>query len=295
MKKLPVQLSLFDQFDTKPSDNQSPSNPFLSKLIEYTSDENIQTKQVLTEQISNEQTFLKPSKKELKQQKLLEETNFQLLCQWLKNQLQPYFTNPLEIRKIRGRTRFISLKKEGKIMMLRIHHRFTQAPDCILQSLVQWLKGPRKKPPKLIEQYITELSVLTARIQRNTLPQKQYHTQGTYYDLSKLYNEVNETWFGGSCNVSIGWGRKGPKRARSRHLGSYSAQYHRVFIHPILDSPDVPEFVIRFVIFHELLHSHQPPSHKNPHDTNFRIVERSHPDYERVKQWEKEFFGKVSF
>lgn len=298
MKKRPIQLSLFDLPEAEQTTLPASSRALLPSLQSSQRDEfskSEEINEVIAPTTLTQNLLPSYSRQEKKIQKLIDETNFQALVSWLKEQLQSHYTLPLEIRNIHGRTRYVSLKKEGDFMMLRIHRKFAQAPDFILHALVNWLKGPRKKPPKLIEQYIAELTTLAARAQRNTNPDFTLLTKGKFFDLKKLYDAVNEEWFGGVCNVSIGWGRSGPLNARSRHLGSYSAPFHRILIHPLLDNESIPEFVIRFVIFHELLHSRQPPGIKNPHDMAFRIVERTHSDYLRMKQWEKDFFGKATF
>ncbi len=226
-------------------------------------------------------------------QQKLEAERFTEFAAWLQRSLQPFLAKPLIVKRMYGKTRYVAMKQEGLEIVLRIHRRFIDAPDPVCEALVGWLKGPRRKPPKLITQYIHELSTLSAAEQRLRKPREDLPTLGKHYNLEELYRTVNDTFFGGTCKVAIGWGKKPVNRARSRHLGSYSAALHRISIHPLLDTPQVPEYVLSFVIYHELLHSIQPPGTHHPHDKAFRDAERMHPEYRKVKEWEKEAFSSV--
>jgi len=217
---------------------------------------------------------------------------FMEYAEGIRTALQPHVAKRLVVKRIYGRTRYVSMKQEGQEIVLRLHRRFADAPDAVQEALLGWLKGPRRKAPKIIDQFIHELSTLIAAEQRLLPPRTDLQTQGSNHNLTKMYDEVNEKYFGGTCRVAIGWGRQNKKKkAQSRHLGSYSATHHRITINPILDSHLVPGYIVSFVIFHELLHSRQPPGTRRPHDKAFRDAEKSHPDFQRIKDWEKDKFG----
>jgi hypothetical protein len=67
---------------------------------------------------------------------------------------------------------------------------------------------------------------------------------------------------------------------------------HLVRIHRVLDQAAVPEFFVRFVVFHELLHAAIPARRTGRrtvhHGADFRRIERAYPDFERAKRWENE-------
>jgi predicted metal-dependent hydrolase len=86
--------------------------------------------------------------------------------------------------------------------------------------------------------------------------------------------------------------RMGPRR--SIHYGSYHFATRTITIHPILDSPTVPDWFVRFVIFHELIHAVLPEpvmvnGRRKIHDPQFRQMEESHPDYDRAGAFAQEF------
>jgi len=89
------------------------------------------------------------------------------------------------------------------------------------------------------------------------------------------------------------WGRRGPSRTRnSLRLGSFDPDPRLVRIHPVLDQASVPEWFVRFVLFHELLHAVHPPERGTDnrwvhHGSLFRRRERTYVDYARAIEWER--------
>lgn len=60
-------------------------------------------------------------------------------------------------------------------------------------------------------------------------------------------------------------------QARTRLWGFFRYEDKCVALNPLLDSPDVPRFVVEFVLFHELLHADAPSA---GHNADFRARER---------------------
>lgn len=61
-------------------------------------------------------------------------------------------------------------------------------------------------------------------------------------------------------------------RASKRLWGCFRHQDKCIALNPLLDSPDVPRFVVEFVLYHELLHGDMPSA---GHDADFRARERN--------------------
>ena len=61
-------------------------------------------------------------------------------------------------------------------------------------------------------------------------------------------------------------------RASKRQWGFFRFQDKCIALNPLLDSPDVPRFVVEFVRYHELLHGDMPSAGHNP---DFRARERN--------------------
>ncbi len=94
------------------------------------------------------------------------------------------------------------------------------------------------------------------------------------------------------AEIPIGWGRgrtRRSRRIRSVQLGAFIPSDGVIRIHPILDQPAVPEYVVAAVVWHELLHVVIPTQKQGGrrcvHPPAFRALERRFPDHERAERW----------
>jgi superfamily II DNA or RNA helicase len=97
------------------------------------------------------------------------------------------------------------------------------------------------------------------------------------HDLPSLVREVTDEMFGGTYEgiEDVEWTDKGYKTY-------YGICYHpecRIRINRVLNSPDVPRDVIKYLLYHEMLHRDY-----RYHDKAFRALEYRYPEY--VK-WDK--------
>jgi predicted metal-dependent hydrolase len=81
---------------------------------------------------------------------------------------------------------------------------------------------------------------------------------------------------------------------KKRILGSFSSHTNTIWINPMLDRKNIPGFYVRYIVFHEMLHSIIKEEAKNgrrsPHSRAFRQRERQFGEYERAMEWEKKYF-----
>jgi hypothetical protein len=83
--------------------------------------------------------------------------------------------------------------------------------------------------------------------------------------------------------VDLGWARRpGKRRRRSIHLGGYDARLREIRIHPALDRPHVPAFVVDYLVFHAMLHADlATPDVETTGDTGRCAAEHPPGFYER--------------
>lgn len=93
------------------------------------------------------------------------------------------------------------------------------------------------------------------------------------YDLDELVQEVKDEMFGGTFEGlgTITWTDKAYKEFYGKH---YQAT-HNIMINSVLNSKDVPREVVKFVIYHEMLHYNNMN-----HDPFFKEEEHKYPNYE---------------
>ncbi|HEY7211681.1 MAG TPA: SprT-like domain-containing protein [Bryobacteraceae bacterium] len=117
---------------------------------------------------------------------------------------------------------------------------------------------------------------------------------GHVYDLCALFEELNLAYFHGlMARPRLGWSRR---RSRSI-LGHYDPSHHTIVLSRILDSPVAPELVVRYVLFHEMLHLRYPTEHRGArrsvHTREFKAAEREFRDYDDAQRALKRFLGET--
>jgi hypothetical protein len=182
----------------------------------------------------------------------------------------------------------ISVKRRGKEASVRLHWMFLDAGGEVIREIADFIKRSRGKTP-LISSFI--------RINRGLLKEKPpkntpLSPQGRHYDLRRMFDSLNDEYFGGRLASGIGWGRRTSLyAARKRTLGSYCSRTDTIRINPILDRRSVPGYFVRFVVYHEMLHSDMKEEKKNGrrslHGADFRRREKLFEHYEKAISWEK--------
>jgi hypothetical protein len=110
--------------------------------------------------------------------------------------------------------------------------------------------------------------------------------QGDIYDLDEIYDRINLLYFAGTQKKPrLTWSA----RKTYRILGHHDDTHDTIVISRSLDAPDVPLFVVEYVVFHEMLHIHHPTQHLNGrrrnHTPTFRRDERKFRHYQAAEDW----------
>lgn len=178
--------------------------------------------------------------------------------------------------------------------LVSVHRAFLQADDKVMRALAQFIRRPTPACRRILHEFIDQIPHDHFRQPvRQTL---RLCSRGRYYDLDKILRELVSQFFGGELDVSITWGRNGKAIRRPRRhiqLGSYNHHQRLIRLHPMLDSPHVPEYFVRFVVYHELLHAKLDPQRdaggrRQLHTRAFRLLERKFPQYREAMAFERE-------
>ncbi len=111
-------------------------------------------------------------------------------------------------------------------------------------------------------------------------------SSGRIYDLGKIFRRLNRRHFDEGLQVpTLTWSRR---RAWSI-LGHHDSAHDTITISKTLDSRDVPEWFVEYILFHEMLHIKHPARIINGrryyHTPAFRAEERSYPKYQQAQEW----------
>ncbi|MBV8553015.1 MAG: M48 family peptidase [Acidobacteriaceae bacterium] len=114
--------------------------------------------------------------------------------------------------------------------------------------------------------------------------------KGQYFDLCEMFEDLNLKYFNGlMARPQLGWSLR-PSRTT---LGHYDPSHNVIVLTSVFDAPGVPELIVRFVMFHEMLHLRYPTQHKGArrcvHTKEFKDAERQFEAYEEAKLALKKF------
>lgn len=198
----------------------------------------------------------------------------------------------IQLRITDNRSTIMSMRvsRTTGVTKLGLHHLFLDAPPPVRRALAQWVRRPKaKQPGGVLDRFIKSQE---HRIRPREPRAVACQTQGRFHDLAQLYEEVNREEFEGEVDCPITWGKM-PKVSRSRRsirFGSYTPGDHIIRIHPLLDQDFVPRFLVRYIVFHEMLHAHMgieelPGGRRSVHPPAFRARERAYDDFNRASEW----------
>ncbi len=194
-----------------------------------------------------------------------------------------------------NRSTMVSYRRRTGEVHYRVHHMFLDAPGDVLDALAAFAGGGRAGRRR------SAGSRIDAFVRRNrariAVPRAdRLEPRGRVHDLQAIFDRLNAGHFDGRIEARIGWGPvRGGRRRRTVKTGVYVQDARIIRIHPTLDRPEVPEFYVAAVVFHEMLHQAVPAREAHGrrvvHGAEFRRRERAYPDHERARLWEERHLG----
>jgi hypothetical protein len=209
----------------------------------------------------------------------------------LQHELESVSGFRLDLTLTNNTSTMMSLKRSRveKKARLRLHRMFLTANAQVIRALATWLRRNRcSRSSTVINEFIKENK---HQIDHHSPHHGVRGKDGRLRDLSALYRAINRKFFDNEVDAQILWGRMPSRRARnSIRFGSYSQEENLIRIHPFLDDPFVPEFFVRYIVFHEMLHAHlgvgeSPDGRRRIHTREFKRREKAYPEYERAVSW----------
>jgi hypothetical protein len=196
---------------------------------------------------------------------------------------------PVHLTLTDNRATLVSFRRRPEELRLRIHHLFLGAPEAIVRAIAAFAGREDLRARAALEEYARQQRALVRRTRRPGAPLK---SRGKCFDLRAIYERLNATYFEGGIQADIGWARRpGHKRRKTIRLGVYDARLREIRVHPALDQPHVPAFVVEAIVFHAMLHQLFPdePGSRHPsHPPEFLERERAFPLLEAAQRWQRE-------
>ena len=193
---------------------------------------------------------------------------------------------------------YAGLRHTIRIRSNRVYVRLSDickdAPVDVHRSLA-WILVARllgKRVPTIHERVYRDYSLTPAVMRSSDLARRGRgrkmisSARGEVYDLERMFTKLNRRYFDGQIEKpTLTWSQR---RTRSI-LGHHDHVYDSITISKTLDSIDVPEWFVEYILYHEMLHIKHPARLINGrrfyHTSAFRSDERRFPHYDQAQKW----------
>jgi len=183
--------------------------------------------------------------------------------------------------------------REGRLLV-RLSDLFRRAPAPVMEALASILlaKLYRHEVPRAARAAYREYCN-TPQMRRRAQASRRRRgrkllagPEGSRYHLTALFDELNRQYFKGRLPpVRLGWSLRRSRRI----LGHFDPSHRSITLSRWLDHPRVPEVVVRYVLFHEMLHAKFLAGTyfdvRNPHSRQFREEEQTFRGHEEARNW----------
>jgi hypothetical protein len=183
--------------------------------------------------------------------------------------------------------------RSGRVYV-RLSDVFKGAPINVHRALafilVSKLLRRRSAPPfyeRVYRDYAFSPEVLRASdLARKKRGRKMVSgAQGGVYNLARMFQRLNQRFFGGALEQpTLTWSQR---RTRTI-LGHHDGVHDTIVISKTLDSEDVPEWFVEYILYHEMLHIKHPARLINGrryyHTKAFRADEQRFPRYNEAQR-----------
>ena len=171
---------------------------------------------------------------------------------------------------------------------ITVQESFIQAPDKILAAILEtaFIKQPTPSRHMIRDYTFTpEYQAARTRLEYLQVPPGSY-AQGIVHHLEMSFKRVNQLYFHDSLSrPHLIWS----SRLTFRKFGHYQWDIDTVMISQTLDNIRVPEFVVDYVMYHELLHKKLGIRYVNgrrlSHTKNFWDEEQKFIQFEQAKKY----------
>ena len=205
----------------------------------------------------------------------------------LHRRLGRFLDEPIDLVTTRNRRTLVSWKRlESGLLRVRCLRGFALADDDVVLAVARFIRSRDPEARTVVEQFAAKIVR-----QRRAPPRPRFAPpSGQHHDLRTVYDRENRMRFEGEFRARIGWSLGSTGRVRRTiRLGSWQPEHRLIKVHPVLDSSDVPSFVLDFVVYHEMLHGVVGAARSGRrtifHTRDFRRREAQHPAFGSAQSW----------
>jgi hypothetical protein len=191
-------------------------------------------------------------------------------------------------------TQTIRLREDTAFV--RLSDVLSDAPPAVLEAAAAILLARlyRKRPPKEMADLYRDFSYAPPTRERLLVLRRrrgrraEHKPAGRHFDLEPLFARLNRDYFQSSLRQPrLGWSA----RVWRSQLGCFDPALSQILLNRQLDQPNVPEYVVAYVLYHEMLHVKHPVRfarcRRESHSPAFRTEEKRFADYAKAMRFLK--------
>lgn len=181
---------------------------------------------------------------------------------------------------------------------VRLSDLLCDAPRAVVEAAAAILLGRlyRRRPPRELLDTYREFSYAGATRRRVLRSRKkrarrfEHQPAGAHHDLAPLFEALNARYFEGVLQPpKLAWSGS----AWRTQLGCFDPALNQIVLNRRLDSAVIPEYVVAYVLYHEMLHQKHPMKfarcRRESHSAEFRREEKIFAEYERAMKFLERF------
>ena len=187
-----------------------------------------------------------------------------------------------------------TIRLRNQKLHVRVSDIIQEAPLPVFFALAQILVGkllkrrPNEEAETLYQQYIYQPEIMQASERARQLRGRKFlrGAHGKHYDLERIFTKLNYDYFDNQLPLpKLSWSQRPNKRI----LGHHDAVHKAIVISCSLDRRNVPDYVVEYVVYHEMLHIKHPTlvvnGKRRYHTSAFRAEEKQFMDYTAAVNW----------
>lgn len=181
-------------------------------------------------------------------------------------------------------------------LLVRLSDLLEGAPEAVLRAIAHILLAKMYRRPidraqaARYRKYVGSQEIVRkAHLVRQMRGRKRLRSaQGHYYDLDAIFEELNGQFFHGlMARPRMSWSQTKTRRI----LGHYDPAHNAIVVSRIFDHPQMPRFVLEYIVYHEMLHLKHPVrlrgSRRCVHSAEFQAEERLFPHVDQANAFLK--------
>ena len=173
-------------------------------------------------------------------------------------------------------------RSRGELALLKVNEGFLHADDRVWQGLINSaLKKHDGKGGGIVDEYTDSEEFSGVLYEIESFTEMRSTSPGHAHNLDESFDRVNTAYFAGNlAKPRLRWNRV----LTARTFGHFNFSRNTMMLSVSLDDPAVPESVVDYVMYHELLHKKHGVKLVNgrrlAHTSAFRKDEQSFKGYD---------------